>query len=120
MDFVFRTRCTAHLHALEKPLGEIRGNVLHTLNWREKQNMLCDSSLLNCSVKMNPLFNVKGFFFLTDSHEELLQVSGHFALDAVLQSLLTDVLVLYQSCQNMTENTSFTLLLNIYLIDLCF
>lgn len=36
---------------------------------------------------------------LTDGHQEVLQVPRHLALDALLQRLLADVLVLNQSCQ---------------------
>lgn len=36
---------------------------------------------------------------LTDGHQEVLQVPRHLALDALLQRLLADVLVLDQSCQ---------------------
>lgn len=42
--------------------------------------------------------------FLTDGHQELLQVSRHLALDALLQSLLTHVLVLHQSCKHTPED----------------
>lgn len=38
--------------------------------------------------------------FLTDGHQEFLQVSRHLTLDALLQSLLSHALVLHQSYKN--------------------
>lgn len=44
---------------------------------------------------------------LTDGHQEVLQVPRHLALDALLQRLLADVLVLDQSCQRHVGEVRF-------------
>lgn len=90
--------CSFYLHCSEKSLSKIGRNILHTLYWKKKKHSKRLASNVLLLVHEVPSF-------LTDGHQEILQGSRHLTLDALLQSLLTHVLVLHQSCKNMAEES---------------